>query len=121
MHAAYNDSAGITASFNKNLLARINRELGGRSEPDAFRHVSFGNKAAPRIELHLESTCSQLVRVDALDTTLQFYQGERIHTENSYKYTAECLEGLLQRSGFEVEHIWTDPDCWFAVSMDAVT
>lgn len=120
MHAAYNDSAGITASFNKNLLARINRELGGHFEPDAFRHVSFWNEAASRIELHLESTCRQSVRVDALDTTLRFYQGERIHTENSYKYTVECLEELLQRGGFEVEHIWTDPDCWFAVSMGMV-
>lgn len=120
MHAAYNDSAGITASFNKNLLARINRELGGHFEPDAFHHVSFWNEAASRIELHLESTCRQSVRVDALDTTLRFYQGERIHTENSYKYTVECLEELLQRGGFEVEHIWTDPDCWFAVSMGMV-
>ena len=81
MHAAYNDSAGITASFNKNLLVRINRELGGHFEPDAFCHVSFWNEAASRIELHLESTCRQSVRVDALDTTLQFYQGERIHTK----------------------------------------
>ena len=121
MHAAYNDSAGITASFNKNLLVRINRELGGQFEPDAFSHVSFWNEAASRIELHLESTCPQSVRVDALDTTLQFYQGERIHTENSYKYTVECLKELLQRGGFEVEHIWTDPDCWFAVSLGVIT
>ena len=121
MHAAYNDSAGITASFNKNLLVRINRELGGHFEPDAFCHVSFWNEAASRIELHLESTCPQSVRVDALDTTLRFYQGERIHTENSYKYTVECLEELLESGGFEVEHIWTDPDCWFAVSLGVIT
>jgi L-histidine N-alpha-methyltransferase len=121
MQAAYNDSAGITASFNKNLLVRINRELGGHFEPDAFCHVSFWNEAASRIELHLESTHPQSVRVDALDTTLRFYQGERIHTENSYKYTVECLEGLLQHGGFEVEHIWTDPDCWFAVSLGVIT
>lgn len=120
MHAAYNDSAGITASFNKNLLVRINRELGGHFEPDAFRHVSFWNEAASRIELHLESTCQQSVRVDALDTTLRFYQGERIHTENSYKYTIECLEGLLHHGGFKVAHIWTDPHCWFAVSLGVV-
>ena len=120
MHAAYNDSAGITASFNKNLLVRINRELGGHFEPDAFCHVSFWNEASSRIELHLESTCPQSVRVDALDTTLQFYQGERIHTENSYKYTVECLEQLLRRGGFEVEHIWTDPDRWFAVSLGVI-
>ena len=120
MHAAYNDSAGITAEFNKNLLVRINRELGGYFEPDAFQHVSFWNEAASRIELHLESICTQAVRVQALDTTLQFYEGERIHTENSYKYTIEYLEDLLQRGGFEVEHTWTDPNSWFAVSLGVI-
>ncbi|WP_084226782.1 L-histidine N(alpha)-methyltransferase [Nitrosospira sp. NpAV] len=99
----------------------INRELGGHFEPDAFHHVSFWNEAASRIELHLESTCLQSVRVDALDTTLQFYQGERIHTENSYKYTVACLEDLLQRGGFVIEHIWTDPNRWFAVSLGVIT
>ena len=119
--AAYNDSAGITASFNKNLLLRINRELGGHFEPDAFSHVSFWNGPESRVELHLESLHSQSVRVDALDTTLNFYQGERIHTENSYKYTLERLETLLQCGGFQMEHTWTDPDCWFTVSLSCIT
>lgn len=120
MQAAYNDSAGITASFNKNLLVRINRELGGHFEPDAFYHVSFWNEAASRIELHLESACFQSVRVDALDMTIQFGQGERIHTENSYKYTLECLGDLLRHGGFQLEHTWTDPRCWFAVSLGVI-
>jgi dimethylhistidine N-methyltransferase len=120
MHAAYNDSAGITASFNKNLLVRINRELGGQFEPDSFNHVSFWNHKASRMELHLESMRPQSVRVDALDTTLQFYQGERIHTENSYKYTVERLKNLLQCGGFEVEYTWTDPHRWFAVSLGVI-
>ena len=120
LNAAYNDSAGITASFNKNLLLRINRELGGHFEPDAFSHVSFWNEPESRIELHLESLCSQSVRVDALDATLNFYPGERIHTENSYKYTLERLKNLLRYGGFQVEHTWTDPDCWFAVSLGVV-
>lgn len=120
LHAAYNDSAGITAKFNKNLLARINRELGGHFKADAFRHISFWNEDASRVELHLESTRPQSVRVDALDTTLAFGQGERIHTENSYKYTVEGLEHLLRDGGFEVEHIWTDPDRWFAVCLAIV-
>ena len=121
MHAAYNDSAGITASFNKNLLVRINRELGGQFEPDSFSHVSFWNHKASRMELHLESMRPQSVRVDALDTTLQFYQGERIHTENSYKYTVERLENLLQRGGFEVDIIPDrHPHCWFAVSLGMI-
>jgi dimethylhistidine N-methyltransferase len=120
LSAAYNDSAGITASFNKNLLLRINRELGGRFELDSFSHVSFWNELESRIELHLESLYSQSVRIDALDTTLNFYDGERIHTENSYKYTLERLDNLLQCGGFQVEHTWTDPDCWFAVSLGIV-
>lgn len=120
LSAAYNDSAGITASFNKNLLLRINRELGGHFEPDSFSHVSFWNELESRIELHLESLCSQSVRVDALDATLDFYRGERIHTENSYKYTLKRLENLLRCGGFQVEHTWTDPDCWFAVSLGVI-
>src|SRR5687768_6040490 len=120
MQAAYNDSAGITASFNKNLLVRINRELGGHFEPDAFHHISFWNEAASRIELHLESARSQSIRVDALDMTVRFGQGERIHTENSYKYTLERLEDLLRHGGFHLEHTWTDPHCWFAVSLGVI-
>ena len=73
------------------------------------------------IELHLESACRQSVRIDALDMTLQFDQGERIHTENSYKYTIEHLENLLRSGGFQVEHTWTDPDSWFAVSLGVIT
>lgn len=121
LQAAYNDSAGITAMFNKNLLERINRELGGHFETDMFRHVSFWNEAASRVELHLESTRQQSIRVDALDTTLAFAQGERIHTENSYKYTVGHLEELLRCGGFEVEHIWMDPRRWFAVSLAVIT
>ena len=120
LHAAYNDSAGITASFNKNLLVRINRELGGHFDPNAFSHVSFWNETASRMELHIESNCHQSVRIDALDTTLRFYQGERIHTENSYKYTIECLEDLLHQGGFDVEITWTDSHCWFAVSLGVI-
>ncbi len=120
LQAAYNDSAGITASFNKNLLVRINRELGGHFEPDTFSHVSFWNETASRMELHLESTCRQSVRVDALDMTLRFCRRERIHTENSYKYTVECLEDLLKCGGFNVEHTWTDSHGWFAVSLGVV-
>lgn len=120
MRAAYNDSAGITEAFNKNLLVRINRELNANFEPDAFQHLSFWNETASRMELHLESTCAQSVKVQALDTTLQFWEGERIHTENSYKYTLEHLEDLLQRGGFKMEHTWTDSNSWFAVSLGVI-
>jgi dimethylhistidine N-methyltransferase len=120
LQAAYNDRAGVTASFNKNLLVRINRELGGHFELDTFSHVSFWNQAASRVELHLESEIPQSVRIDALDTTLGFRQGERIHTENSYKYTLEGLESLLNHGGFDVEHTWTDPQSWFAVTLGVI-
>lgn len=120
LHAAYNDGAGVTASFNKNLLVRINRELGAHFEPDTFSHISFWNQAASRMELHLESVIPQSVRIDALDTVLHFHQGERIHTENSYKYTLERLENLLNHGGFEVEHTWTDPLSWFAVTLAVI-
>ncbi|SEN56645.1 dimethylhistidine N-methyltransferase [Nitrosospira multiformis] len=121
MHAAYNDDAGVTALFNKNLLVRINRELSGHFDPESFCHISFWNEAESRIELHLESAYRQAIRIDTLDMTFHFDQGERIHTENSYKYTVEHLENLLRSGGFQVEHTWTDPDSWFAVSLGVIT
>ncbi len=118
--AAYDDQAGITAAFNKNLLSRINRELGGNFDTDAFQHVALWNESAARVEMHLESTHTQQVRINALDQTLSFSQGERIHTENSYKYTVERLENMMRSGGFEVEHTWTDPQRWFAVSLGVI-
>jgi L-histidine Nalpha-methyltransferase len=120
LRAAYDDSVGVTAAFNKNLLVRINRELGGHFELESFSHVSVWNRALSRIEMHLESECRQTVKVDALNVELDFYQGERIHTENSYKYTIESLEELLRRAGFTLEHTWTDSRGWFAVSLGMV-
>lgn len=119
--AAYDDQAGVTAAFNKNLLCRINRELGGNFDTDAFQHVALWNESAARVEMHLESTQTQQVRVDALDQTLSFSKGERIHTENSYKYTVGRLENMMRSGGFEVEHTWTDPQRWFAVSLGVIT
>jgi len=121
MRAAYNDDAGVTALFNKNLLVRINRELSGHFDLESFCHISFWNEAESRIELHLESAYRQAIRIDTLDMTFQFDRGERIHTENSYKYTVEHLENLLRSGGFQVEHTWTDPDSWFAVSLGVIT
>lgn len=118
--AAYNDSAGVTAAFNKNVLARINRELDGNFDIDAFRHIAIWNESAARVEMHLESTHPQQIKIDALEQTWNFSKGERIHTENSYKYTIERLENLLRCSGFDVEHIWTDPQSWFAVALGMI-
>lgn len=120
LHAAYNDAQGITALFNKNMLARINRELGGRFDLDAFRHVAFWNDRRSRIEMHLESLVTQTVGVRDLKRTFHFACGERIHTENSYKFTPESIAALFQKSGLRLEKTWTDPKGWFSEVMARV-
>jgi dimethylhistidine N-methyltransferase len=114
LHAAYNDRQGVTARFNKNLLARINRELGGRFDLEAFRHVAFWNPEASRIEMHLESLREQTIWVQDLGRCFYFAHGERIHTENSYKFSAAGIAALLERSGLRLEKTWTDAQGWFS-------
>jgi L-histidine Nalpha-methyltransferase len=113
LHEAYNDRAGVTAGFNKNMLARINRELGGDFHLEAFEHVAFWNPEMSRIEMHLESRCDQVVYVRDLDENFHFRRGERIHTENSYKFCDESICALLRESGLRLETSWTDPKNWF--------
>jgi dimethylhistidine N-methyltransferase len=115
LREAYNDTAGVTARFNKNLLARINRELGADFDLDEFQHVAFWNPRKSRIEMHLESRVDQVVRIPDLDRSFHFSFGERIHTENSYKFTSSSIARLLRRSGLKLEHRWTDPKGWFSV------
>lgn len=114
---AYNDPCGITAAFNKNVLARINRELGGHFDLDAFRHVAPWNRKESRMEMHLESLCQQDVLIEGLKLTVHFDEGERIHTENSYKYTVPRVRSLAKLSGFRIEQSWSDPRKWFAVHL----
>jgi L-histidine Nalpha-methyltransferase len=114
LHAAYNDRQGVTARFNKNLLERINRELGGRFDLQAFRHVAFWNADASRIEMHLESLREQTIWVQDLGRCFYFAHGERIHTENSYKFSPAAIASLLERSGLRLEKTWTDPQGWFS-------
>jgi dimethylhistidine N-methyltransferase len=115
LHDAYNDAAGITQRFNKNVLARINRELGAAFDLDKFRHVAFWSARKSRIEMHLESLADQSVSVPDLVRTFHFALGERIHTENSYKFTPESISGLLKQSGLKLEKTWSDPRQWFSV------
>ncbi|MGA2218809.1 MAG: L-histidine N(alpha)-methyltransferase [Terracidiphilus sp.] len=115
--AAYDDAAGVTADFNLNLLARLNRELDAEFELDAFEHRAVWNGTESRMEMHLESRTAQRVRVNGLDMEVEFGVGERIHTENSYKYAPGQAEGLLNSAGFEPVESWTDEKRWFRVCL----
>lgn len=112
---AYNDGAGVTAEFNRNVLVRIARELGARFRPRLFRHRAVWNERASRVEMHLESLVMQEVAIPALDLTVGFRRGESIHTENSYKFTRDTATSLLARAGFAVRRDWTDERGWFGV------
>lgn len=118
--AAYDDAAGVTEAFNKNLLVRINRELGGHFDVDGFRHVALWNAEASRVEMHLESTRAQVVAIDALDLRLRFEAGETIHTESCAKYDLARVERLLTASGFTLAETYSNRQPGFAVHL-AVT
>lgn len=113
LRAAYDDAQGVTAEFNLNLLARINRELGGDFDLGRWKHHSFYNAAAHRVEMHLVSQGAQVVHV--LDAVHPFEAGERIHTENSYKFSDAQIRAIAAESGFRVEKRWTDEQGWFSV------
>ena len=114
LEAAYADSLGVTAAFNLNLLARINRELGGRFDLAGFEHRAFFNERESRMEMHLVSRRRQSVAIDALHLTVEFEEGETIHTENSYKYSESDLQALAADAGFAIEQVWTDSRSRFA-------
>jgi dimethylhistidine N-methyltransferase len=118
--AAYDDAAGVTAAFNRNVLNRLNRELGADFDPRAFAHRAVWNPAASRIEMHLECRIAQRVSLPALDLEIEFAEGETIHTENSYKYSPGGAEAMLSEAGFVPESRWTDTQGWFAVCLARV-
>jgi dimethylhistidine N-methyltransferase len=113
LNAAYNDSAGINAAFNLNLLERINRELGGDLAVARFAHVAFYNETAGRMELYLESGAAQSATIAG--RRFDFAAGERIHTENSYKYSIEEFRTLAAHAGFRPVDTWTDPEHLFSL------
>src|SRR3984885_3424571 len=119
--AAYDDAAGVTARFNKNILVRINRELDANFNPKLFRHRARWNEEHSRIEMHLESLLTQKVVLRALDLEVRFVRGETIHTENSYKFADERVVALLKRAGFKLRQQWTDPNRWFTVYLAAAS
>jgi dimethylhistidine N-methyltransferase len=113
LRAAYDDAQGVTARFNLNLLARINRELDADFDLRAFRHEAFYNAPLGRIEMHLVSEREQQVTVRG--RAVRFRPGETIHTENSYKYSIEEFQALARGAGFEPETCWTDAQRLFSV------
>jgi dimethylhistidine N-methyltransferase len=117
LNAAYNDKAGITAKFNLNLLARINRELGGNFELGKFKHYAFYNREQHRIEMHIVSNTDQQVYIEALCKNFSFRKGDSIHTENSYKYSLSQISALAKDSGFRIEKEFTDEKRWFNVAL----
>jgi dimethylhistidine N-methyltransferase len=118
--AAYDDRDGVTAEFNLNLLHRLNRELDADFDPAHFLHRAVWNRGQSRIEMHLESTCDQHVCIAAANLDVHFTAGERIHTENSYKFTSERIQLLLADAGFEVQQTWADERGWFSVTLARV-
>jgi L-histidine N-alpha-methyltransferase len=114
---AYDDAAGMTARFNKNVLVRLNRELGAEFDPDSFRHVVRWNPARSRIELYLQSEREQRVAIRALGAAARFTAGECIHTESSHKFTRAGLRTLFTGAGFRRERTWLDGRRWFAVTL----
>ena len=113
LHAAYNDKAGVTAAFNKNLLARANREAAANFDLARFAHYALYNPLQQRIEMYLVSTAAQCVAI--CGRTIAFSEGEAIHTEYSYKYTVDGFRALAVSAGFVPRELWCDPDRLFSI------
>ena len=110
---AYNDSAGVTARFNRNLLQHVNRVVGANFDPQAFDHRAIYNEDAGRIEMYLDANRQQVVRVNGEEVA--FARGESLHTENSYKYAPDEFVAKAERAGFVCEHLWQDSQRYFMV------
>lgn len=115
LHAAYDDSEGITAAFNLNVLRRLNRESGADFDLDAFRHRAVWNESASRVEMHLESLVRQTVQVAG--ERFSIAEGETIWTESSYKYDQSRLDGLATEGGFRIDELWSDEGERFWVAL----
>ena len=113
LEPAYDDALGVTTAFNLNLLRHLNRLIGSDFDPRDWRHRAFFNREASRIEMHLEARRALVVRWP--EGERRFDAGDRLHTENSYKYSIERFAGLLQSAGFAQNRCWVDSQGWFAV------
>ncbi|MFF8474339.1 MULTISPECIES: L-histidine N(alpha)-methyltransferase [unclassified Streptomyces] len=117
---AYDDAAGVTAAFNKNVLAVVNRELGADFEADAFEHVAVWDPEQEWIEMRLRSRAAQTVKVPALDLAVDFAAGEEMRTEISAKFRRDGVAAELAATGLELTHWWTDAEDRFALSLSVV-
>ena len=114
---AYDDAQGVTAEFNKNILMRLNREFDADFDLSSFRHIAEWHSSRSRMEIYLESAREQTVTLKVLGLTAEFADGERIHTENSYKYTTRMVDEMLCVSGFKLEKTWFDRRKWFGLHL----
>ena len=115
LERAYNDVSNVTARFNKNILHVVNRTIGADFDPDLFRHCAFFNEQQRRIEMHLVATCDMSIGSPCLDRDLEIREGESIHTESSYKFTAGDIEAFARCAGLEVNAVYTDENRWFSL------
>ena len=115
LNAAYNDKAGLTKAFNLNLLARMERELGAKIEPDGFTHYAFYNPVPGRVEMHLVSRFDQVIHISGEEFWIG--EGESIQTENSYKYRPDEFQDLAKSAGWHSEIFWTDANKFFSIHL----
>jgi len=114
---AYDDPLGVTAAFNRNLLVRINRELGGRIDLDAFNHRAVWNASESRVEMHLVSTRRQSLCIEAAELDIVIEAGESVWTESSYKYRADDVIQMVERAGLQCSAQWVDDESGFALTL----
>lgn len=119
LEAAYNDSQGVTAEFNRNSLRVLNRELDADFAPEEFEHVAFFDPVESRIEMRLRASTPQAVRIEAADLDLELASGEEIRTEISTKFTPERIESELGAAGLRLDELWTDSGGRFALSLSS--
>ncbi len=117
LEAAYNDSAGVTAAFNKNVLAVLNRELGASFDLSAFEHIAFWDAENLWVDIRLRSLARQVIEIEALEMQVPFDRGEEMRTEISTKYAREGLDGIYREAGLELAEWWTDPEELFGLSL----
>jgi L-histidine N-alpha-methyltransferase len=117
LRAAYNDAEGVTAAFNKNILTRIARDLGGAISLDSFDHEAIWNAQRSRIEMHLRSRRNQRIHLPKANLEVNLAEGETIHTENSYKFTVERIRQMVSEAGWQLEQTWQDDQKWFGLHL----